>query len=53
MVYCSIYAYTKGNPNIIYRGTDIDNNICGEGVHNNHPYLYFTYPIGLDTSKRV
>lgn len=53
MVYCSIYGYTKGNPDLIYRGTDINNNICGIGATEAFPYLYFTDPISLDTDKRV
>ena len=53
MVYCSIYAYTKGNPDLIYRGTDVDNNICGLGATANFPYLYFADPINLSTSKRM
>jgi hypothetical protein len=53
MVYCSIYAYTKGNPDLIYRGTDVDNNICGVGNTAAYPYLYFTNPASLDSTKRV
>lgn len=53
MVYCSIYGYTKGNPDLIYRGTDIDKNICGIGATINHPYLYFYNPTTINTSKRV
>ena len=53
MVYCSIYGYTTGNPDLIYRGTDVDNNICGLGITANYPYLYFTDPLSLNLDKRV
>lgn len=53
MVYCSIYAYTKGNPNLIYRGTDPNGNVCGIGATAEYPFVYFTDPASLTAAKRV
>ena len=53
MLYCSYYAYTQGNLDNIFRGTDPDQNICGVGGTKDYPYLYFTDPINFNTTKRV
>lgn len=53
MVYCSYYAYSFGNISTIFRGTDPDKNICGEGLTKDYPYLYFANPLTLTISKRA
>lgn len=53
MLYCSYFAYYNGNLTKIFRGTDIDKNICGEGVTFEYPYIYFVDPLSFATSKRV
>lgn len=47
MVYCTIHAYTQGNPDKIFRGVAGDKTICGQvdGPAKDYPYLYFYNPI--------
>lgn len=47
MVYCTIHAYTMGNPDKIFRGIAGDKTICGQvdGAAKDYPYLYFYNPI--------
>ena len=46
MIYCTIHAYTNGNPNRIYRGVS-GTDICGQpgGDAENYPYVYFYNPL--------
>lgn len=53
MVYCSVFAYTSGNPFLLFRGTDPDKRICGVDPVASYPYVYFTNPLSLSTSDRV
>ena len=47
MIYCSIHAYTSGDPSVMYRGVDKNGDICGEegGDAKDYPYVYFYNPI--------
>lgn len=47
MVYCTIHAYTKGDPDRMFRGVAQGQVICGEvgGVAEEFPYLYFYNPV--------
>lgn len=53
MVYCTIHAYTNGNPNKIYRPVAGDKVICGEvgGVAQDYPYVYFYNPLEGMTAR--
>lgn len=53
MLYCSYFAYYNGNLDKIFRGTDPDKNICGEGTTIDYPYIYFVDPLSFSTSKRL
>lgn len=53
MIYCSYYAYTFGDHNNIFRGTDPDRNVCGLAPLQDFKYVYFTNPTSLSTSLRV
>lgn len=53
MAYCSYYAYYNGNISTIFRGTDPDQVICGQGIAVDYPYLYFTNLQSFSLSNRV
>ena len=53
MLYCSYYAYTFGDHNNIFRGTDPDRRVCGLAPLQDYKYVYFMNPILMNTNNRL
>jgi hypothetical protein len=45
MFYCAIQGYANGNTSNIFRTTNLNGDVCGEGAAKDFPFTYFYQPI--------